>query len=495
VIDDLERLDDLSSRLCATARERGVFLIWRAQSLSSRHVSVRQGRVENTHRSISAGHGMHVIDDHGYPALASVDGFDPEDSESLLDRTIEATRHGERLGLTPAALSTLAVHQGREVPVDDDAFDAIDQTRVGKRLLEIETELQRSTADASLQLGYRAEMDAWRIRRSDTTDVLFGMPRCLLSLRATNHGTDGRHGVSTNVFSSDPRLIDDDEVVERFMTRGRAAAGLATRLADAPHHPGGSFPLVIDYALAKGLAHEAFGHASESDGFRASVLAEDGRFRTGHRVGPSHVSIIDEPQPNDHAWQPYSANGLPRERAVLVEDGHLRDGLSDLWSYRNGGVRLTGAARAQSYGSAPLPRMTNIRIECATPLPAPGRFEDYGPEEVRDLLADAGVFRRHPRVCYLSGYTGGQVNTSVGEFVFNCRAIYSLSPDGVTLHKPAIFSGSMFGALESIREAFGPLRLDAIGFCGKWGQHVPSSGGSHYFLVLDPHPDVHIGGS
>ena len=53
---------------------------------------------------------------------------------------------------------------------------------------------------------------------------------------------------------------------------------------------------------------------------------------------------------------------------------------------------------------------------------------------------------------------------------------------------------AMFGALKSIREAFGPLILDAIGHCGKWGQSVPSSGGSHYFLVLDPHPTVRLGG-
>jgi TldD protein len=95
---------------------------------------------------------------------------------------------------------------------------------------------------------------------------------------------------------------------------------------------------------------------------------------------------------------------------------------------------------------------------------------------------------------FLSGYAGGQVNTASGDFVFHCKAIYDLSPDRVRLHRPAIFSGSMFGALESVREGFGPLRLDAIGHCGKWGQSVPSSGGSHYFLVLEPHPTVRLGG-
>ena len=139
--------------------------------------------------------------------------------------------------------------------------------------------------------------------------------------------------------------------------------------------------------------------------------------------------------------------------------------------------------------------MTNIRIEVDAPLAAPGEFEDYGPANVRDLLAESGVLARHPRVVFLSGYSGGQVNPTTGDFVFNCKAIYVLGRDGISFHKPAIFSGSMFGALHAIREAFGPLKLDALGYCGKWRQSVPSSGGSHYFLVLEPDSRVRLGGS
>jgi TldD protein len=325
--------------------------------------------------------------------------------------------------------------------------------------------------------------------------VLFGMPRCSLSLRATSDGDGSRHGVSASVFDPRPDAPWNEATVSRLLARAERAARLARDLPGAPTHPAGSFPLVIDYALAKGLAHEAFGHAAEADGYRSSVLARDGRFRGGERVGADHVSIVDEPLEGDHAWQPFSANGLPRSRAVLVEMGRLYEGLSDPWSAGPGGVRLSGAARAESFHHAPLPRMSNIRLEVADPLPAPGEFEEYGPEEVRDLLGGAGIFRRHPAVVFLSGYAGGQVNTATGDFVFHCKAIYDLGPEHVRLHRPAIFSGSMFGALESVREGFGPLKLDAIGHCGKWGQSVPSSGGSHYFLLLEPHPTVRLGGS
>jgi len=177
-----------------------------------------------------------------------------------------------------------------------------------------------------------------------------------------------------------------------------------------------------------------------------------------------------------------------------VDHGRLSEALADCWSAGPAGVAAKGSARAESFRHAPQPRMSNIRIEVDGALPAPGDFESYGPEEVRDLLASAGVFRRHPRVVYLSGYSGGQVNTASGDFVFNCRAIYALGPQGIAFHKPAIFSGSMFGALHAVREAFGPLQLDATGYCGKWGQSVPSSGGSHYFLMLEPDAGVRLGG-
>ena len=38
------------------------------------------------------------------------------------------------------------------------------------------------------------------------------------------------------------------------------------------------------------------------------------------------------------------------------------------------------------------------------------------------------------------------------------------------------------------------LQLDAIGTCGKWGQSVPSSGGSHGYVFLEPNEAIGVGG-
>jgi TldD protein len=494
VIGELEGLTSLGQELGRRARDRGTLLVWRAQAKQSHHVLVRSGRTEETSLSRLSGHGIQIYTAEGRTALASRDDFRADAALDLFDVAATAAERAD--GLAPAGTAPPALEptEERAVPEVVGAFDRIDARAVAARLGEIESEVAGRVPGLALRVGFQADLDAWRVLRSDGGDVLFAMPRCTLRLAAISSRGDETHSVTAAVAGPDPGLPWDASRMAVFMKRALRAARLVGELSDAPPHPAGSFPLVIDYGLAKGLAHEAFGHASEADGFRSSILASGGKFRLGERVGAGHVSIVDEPLEGDHAWQPFSANGVRRERATIVDHGCLCDGLSDPWSAGPGGVRLTGAARASSFRRPPLPRMSNIRIETDDPLPAPGGFEDYGPEEVRDLLAGAGVLERHPTVAFLSGYRGGQVNTATGDFVFNCRAIYRISRDGIGLCKPAIFSGSMFGALESIREAFGPLLLDAVGTCGKWGQGVPSSGGSHYFLVLEPHPAVRLGG-
>ncbi len=155
---------------------------------------------------------------------------------------------------------------------------------------------------------------------------------------------------------------------------------------------------------------------------------------------------------------------------------------------------MTGAARAESFRHVPVPRMSNIRITVDDPLPIDLAFEDVAPQDVRDCLARAGLLLERAPVLYLSGYKGGQVNPAKGDFVFNCSAIYELTPTDIRLCQPAIFSGKVLSALGSIIAGIGQPILDAMGTCGKSGQRVPSSGGGNMFLVIDENEEITIGG-
>jgi len=151
--------------------------------------------------------------------------------------------------------------------------------------------------------GVGADLDAWRIFRSDGTDVLYAMPRATLTAQATTRAE------AIAIRSRPPSRLRTPRAWRATPSRRSSSAGLSLRPASRrrclrPPPSRGSCPILIDYALAKGLAHEAFGHAAEADGFRSSVLARDGRFRVGERVGTERISIIDEPIAGDHAWQP-----------------------------------------------------------------------------------------------------------------------------------------------------------------------------------------------
>jgi TldD protein len=272
--------------------------------------------------------------------------------------------------------------------------------------------------------------------------------------------------------------------------RLRIARSAADALAAATVQPpaAGSYRLVLNHALAKGLAHEAIGHLCESD-VDASVLMRGGRLRLGEQLTRDTVSIVDGPLPGDFVQQPISANGVPRQTVALIERGVLTAGLGDLFSASRAGIRVTGACRASSFRDRPTPRMTNIRIQMADPLALAADPEQLTPDDVAAALRQHGLLDRSVPTLYLAGYRGGQAHPRRGDFVFGAEAAYDLT-DGVIARGAASFSGLAERALAAIVAGIGPLRTDAIGSCGKDGSSVSSSGGSHALLVLDPDPDL-----
>jgi TldD protein len=485
----------IAALLLEEARKLGVYAIVREQTKRICVVSAQGGRIELLDTAHSGGVGVHVFTDRGFSAFGSSDGFDGDEARTLLQSTAEAAAGAERLGAerdrTIFDAPPLSLHLPDE---RTDRFDAISLDALKGDLLRAHEEIRAISGEVQVHSTVSVQAEAWRVRRSDGTDASWSVPRLVLHHAVTAEGGGGAVTVRTHLFSPDFGALSQEAAMRLHALRASGAVAKALGLRRAGHFPSGSYPLLIDYALAKGLAHEAFGHAAEADSFRSSVLARNGRFRAGERVGREGVSVVDESVPGDHAYQPISANGFRRERATIVRSGVLHEALADSFSSGPAGVRVTGAERAESYRFPPIPRMSNIRIELEGVDPLPRPFAEMTPEEVRDLAGGAGLFERFPRIVFLSGYTGGQVNPVTGDFVFNSQALYELGPGTVTLYRPGIFRGSLLAALASISRAFGPLQLDAIGTCGKWGQSVPSSGGSHGYVFLEPSPSIGVGG-
>jgi TldD protein len=477
------------------AHAAGLWLILRIQDAVERRLVVEDGRVGRHRVTRTAGLGLHVFTDDGSVGFASVDEVSPfaaRDAVARAGRLAEAAR-------TQSSARTDAHRQlsRTEYPLtgvtasltDDDPLSGIPIVRL---LADAQAALSDVAVglDRTSRTAYHAVDESWRIARSDGTDITFATGRA-----QTRHDLAGRidgravRGAAT-VAADDPRAVLSKAALERLAGRTRLSALHARSAATAPAPTAGSYRLVLNHALAKGLAHEAIGHLCETD-VDGSVLMDAGRLRLGQSLARPNVTVVDGPLPGDYAQQPVSANGIPRRTVRLIERGVLIDGLGDLFSAVQAGIAVNGACRAASYGDRPAPRMTNIRLELSDPLALPldADPELLHPDAVLAALDQQGLLERGIPMLYLAGYRGGQAHPRRGDFVFGADAAYDLSAGGAPLG-PASFSGLAERALNAIMAGIGALVTDAIGTCNKDGSAVSSSGGSHALLILDPDPDL-----
>lgn len=478
----------------------GVFTIARLQYMKTGRVTYKNGRLDNVSESDSEGIGIQLFSAEGESVLGSSNQVTPEEIAALTGQCLTVLRssggyvEGKNIEIwrapklveqtivdTPMSLDRLGLGALREQLLEH--HNSMRSLENG----DIPDELSVTTTAVSIN-------EEWRILRGDGGDVHWNVPRFALIDGFTVRRDGKACSTRTNVHERDMRPLFDDEARTVYQKNALRFRQLALDLQGAEPIPGGNYKIVIDAILAKGLAHEAFGHAAESDAVRFhSILGEGEKYRTGLKICKDTISIVDSSVEGDWAYAPYSSNGLRRQAVEIVKDGILAKSLADVYSANEIGVEVTGASRLESYGHTPIPRMSNIRLEIADALPWDDPT-DMDPEKLHKFLLDQGLMKDEDEVLFLTGYRGGQVNPKMGDYVFNCQAIYRFHKGQTSLHQPALFSGKILETLESITAGIGPMLIHHMGTCGKAGQGVPSSGGGPVFTVIEKHPAIHIGG-
>jgi len=482
-------------KLCREfAAGRDLYCVTRIQQRKDLAFQINNGQTEEVSTASLEGMGIQAFDSNGYMGFAASDRVLESIAAELLEKAaflIDSSRkfqgetNREIFKLPP---NNRVVELTVKYPYHSGSLTEIENT-----LLKMNREIAGLDPRLSVRTLLRVSEEEWRIARSDGTDVSFNTPRAFIYHSITAKSGTAAATTHANLAGIDLGIIRKPEKIELLKKRAVQAAGLALDLLSAANFPGGNYKLVIDYALAKGLAHEAFGHAAETDSLESSILGENGRLKQGMIVADRRLSIIDGPREGDYAYQPISALGVTRQTVKIVDHGVLRAGLADIFSASRAGVSPTGAERVESFFNLPIARMSNIRIEFENPIPLRQDFQSVTPVDLYRLLRANRLARPGEKVLYLTGFRGGQVNPAFGDFVFNCAAIYDLAEEPI-LYKPAIFSGKILSVLQSVSAAVGDLQLDVMGTCGKMGQGVPSCGGSHYFLVIEKNPEIMIGG-
>lgn len=475
----------------------GFYAILRLQSRITRGVTFTAHAPTSVESRVEEGLGLQLFAAGGRTVFVSADTLSASALEPLLAQGLQL------LIAHPIVPTALTADFGLYPPdtatrfMEGDNVAAWTTSRVCEQVREVHEELY-ALADQntrSMATSFTAVDDEWRIFRSDGSDVHFNTWRTSFGHRVTL----AAHGSSTFVRESDcgkdASMLTDPLLRIGLKERVRRKIQLGLAVLRGTPLQAGQYNIILDAGMAKGLAHEAFGHACESDQvLEGSALTRDAQYLVGEQLAPPGVSIVDFPMAGDWADQPFSANGFVRRTAHIVEDGRLKQALTDVFSGPAVNLPLTGAERVERYDCVPVPRMTNIRLELADAMPWDKEFGMVTADELFEFLLEKQLITPDDTWLYLEGYRGGQVNTITGDYVFNCTAIHKFEKGRVSTHPPAIFSGQILQTLKAVRGAVGPLELMFQGMCGKDGQRVPSSGGGHLFTLFNASEGITIGG-
>lgn len=227
--------------------------------------------------------------------------------------------------------------------------------------------------------------------------------------------------------------------------------------------PTGAMPVLLSGEAGGTIIHEACGHGMEAD----LVFEEKSSFagRLGTPVASSLVTIVDDARTGGlYGSFDFDDEGTPATETVLVENGILRNYLTDRRSARLYDLPVTGNGRRASYSSLPLPRMSNTFVR-----PGSSSFEEM-------ISGIQGGL-------YVTGMGGGEVNTTTGEFVFNVTQGYRINNGRIAEPvKGASLIGRGIDVLTGIRAVGSNLHMEP-GICEKEGQGLPVTDGQPSLLI------------
>ena len=155
------------------------------------------------------------------------------------------------------------------------------------------------------------------------------------------------------------------------------------------------------------LFHEAVGHRLEGDRQDDDQDGQTFRGQVGRSVLPSVISVLDDPTLREHRGTPlighyrFDDQGVPAQRALLVEDGVLKGFLLSRKPVLPF-ARSNGHGRSQG-PQAPVARMANLVVTSKQPVTAD--------ELKRRLIAEAKR-QGKPFGLIIREITGGDTNTA-----------------------------------------------------------------------------------
>lgn len=243
-----------------------------------------------------------------------------------------------------------------------------------------------------------------------------------------------------------PGLVAD---AERLLTAKRLEPGFST--------------VVTDPEWSGMLAHEAFGHGTETDMYLKDRAM--GRAYMGKRVASDITNLDDDPTfLGQAATFFFDHEGAPARRNAIIEGGILSHGMTDYYSAHWLGYERSANGRRESWERKAYARMTNTFFR-------PGKSK---PAEIIASVDD-GYYLRYPS----NGMEDPQ------GWGIQCEGLWAerIKKGKLTgeVCSPVILTGFVPDILQSISMVGDDLAITGLGYCGKGHKEIVkvTMGGPH----------------
>jgi len=233
----------------------------------------------------------------------------------------------------------------------------------------------------------------------------------------------------------------------------RLAAERALRMLSAKYIEGKKMPIILGNGFGGVIFHEACGHPLETEAVRkkATPFAD----KVGQMIAHPNLTAIDDGTIFG-SWGSIAIDdeGMPAQKTILIENGILKNFISDRVGALECNVPRTGSARRESYKYSPVSRMRNTYIAA-------------GKNSLDEMLSGVREGLYAPKL------GGGSVNPATGEFNFAVEEGYAIR-DGKILEpvRGATLIGKGHEILPKISMVGSDLELTA-GMCGASSGSVP----------------------
>ncbi len=229
---------------------------------------------------------------------------------------------------------------------------------------------------------------------------------------------------------------------------------LANDLKKAKLAKPGEYDLVLDPDLAGVFFHEAVGHASEADEVLANVSVF--KDKLGEKIAVDELSMYDNPTLYpENGFYSFDDEGTKARKKAIIKRGYLKNYLQSLITSSEMNLEPTGNGRAQNSYYLPIPRMSVITVDKG----------DWKFEEMINEIKEG---------YYGVGSSGGVVEPSIGQFLFNAKIGYYIKDGEIKYPVVGVsFGGNLLEIINKINIGNKVIPTFVGGTCGKEGQAVP----------------------